>query len=338
MPRDILIVDDIKSALENFGNEVKLNLNIEPFLADDPRQALDILHYYPIKVLVTDQNMPFMTGTELVRKVKDELGLRIPCIMLTGYTDTVSVVDAVNLGFFRFIDKINVHTELTPAIRQALQRYEMDKQSDSTMEVNKLLTSKSLYLNFKKRVDLRLVRISSIAEPFIREQDWNTELIAQRNLHDIREVIISRKVSSMYEYGVNATQLHKAGFKLGKLIGELESALQNKISLFAKGKYERILEIKAKHTIETKEITDNPTAEGLILQSREYQAAPVFTRINCVLQVECNCCEIPKSFDMSIDLPTNKFALRQVEHYDKGQTKIVYTGFSTGSIELESKI
>ena len=105
MPQDILIVDDVKSYLDNLGLAVKLNLRIEPFLAEDPKQALEILRLYPIKVLVTDQIMPNMTGTQLVKKMQKELNLSIPCILLTGYSDRVDVAEAVNLGFFRFIHK-----------------------------------------------------------------------------------------------------------------------------------------------------------------------------------------------------------------------------------------
>lgn len=332
MARDVLIVDDIKSALENFGIEVSLNLGIEPFLTDNPQQALDILRYYHIKVLVTDQEMPNMTGTELVRKVKKELGLKIPCILLTGYVDKVSVVDAVNLGFFRFIDKLNTHAELTQAIRQAIQQYEMDILPKYTIYIDKLLTKKKSFFKINPNTSLRLMRVSSIIDPFVRDDDWKTELIAQRGLCGKREISICRRTSATYECGIDTQLLYKTGFKLGDIISSLESSLEGKIILTAKGKYEHEIEIKSNDTIEVKEITDNPTQEGLILQSREYQMAPVYTRINCLFRIDCNCCNIPKNFDLSVDLPTNRIALRQVEHFDKGQTKKLYTGFVIGSI------
>jgi len=67
--------------------------------------------------------------------------------------------------------------------------------------------------------------------------------------------------------------------------------------------------------------------EGTVLQSREYQSAPVFTRVNCLVEVDCSYCKTPQRFAVSIDLPTNSLALRQVENYDKGQPKTVYTAF-----------
>ncbi|KAB2944358.1 MAG: response regulator receiver [Candidatus Methanoperedens nitroreducens] len=332
MSRDILIVDDIRSTLENLGNEVRLNLAIEPFLADDPYQAFDILRYYPIKVLVTDQEMPGMTGTELVRKVKDDLGLKIPCIMLTGFADKVSASDVVNLGFFRFIDKDNARAELTQSIRQALRHYEMSALHESLIEVNKPLISKKSFLKFKNQVSLKLLRVSSIVNPFIREKDWHTELIAQRNIHGVHRVSVRHKANLSIEYGVNSEILLSVGLNLKKLFGGLESILENKISLEAKIKNEYEIEIQAENTLEVKEITDEPTNEGMILQSREYQSAPVYTRINCVFQIECSCCRIPRTFDISLDVPTNTIALRQVEHFDKGPSKKIYTGFFTGTI------
>src|SRR5439155_571261 len=107
------------------GLKIRLDLELESYTASSGEEALSVLSYYPIKVLVTDQNMPGMTGTQLVWKVKDELGLRIHCIMLTGQSTAVDVQEAVNLGFSRFIKKSDAHSELPRAIRQAIELFDM---------------------------------------------------------------------------------------------------------------------------------------------------------------------------------------------------------------------
>jgi DNA-binding NarL/FixJ family response regulator len=332
MPRDVLIVDDDRSALNNYGNEVRLNLMIEPFLSDDPNQAFDILRDYPIKVLVTDQVMPDMTGTELIKKIKEKLNLQIPCIMLTGYSDSVSVAEAVNLGVFRFIDKVNAHAELTQAIRQAIQRYEMDSLYNYVIDLDILLVKKKPLFIARPQVTLRLIRVTSIIDPFVREADWQTDLVAQRGVSGKHEITVKRHVASHCEYGVQAEIVERSGFEIGKAIAELKASIEGKTALSTKVKYEKELTIEAKHTLEVKEITDQLTQEGLILQSREYQSAPVFSKINCILHLECSCCQITHKFDVSINLPTNSVALRQIEHYNKGPPKTIYTGFFSGNV------
>ncbi len=333
MAKDILIVDDIKSSLSNYGNDVRLNLGIEPFLADNPHKALDILKYYPIKVLVTDQEMPEMLGTELIKKVKNELGLQIPCIMLTGHTDKVSVTDAVNLGFFRFIDKKNVHHELVPAIKSAIQQRDYEMLKDSTVAVNKTIFEKKKFLARKNHSTVKLVRISSIIETFVDENDWKTEHVAERNISQQVEKTLTKKVKTIRESGIESSLCSKLNVKSSSLIQSLNSTLEGKVSVNSKVIEEEEITYSVKHTIDIKEITDTKSTEGLVLASREYQSAPVYKKLNFIIEVDCSFCNIKKQFDLSLDVLTNRIALRHKEHYNTGQPNIVYTGFRNFDFE-----
>ena len=334
MAKDILIVDDIKTSLSNYARDVRLNLGIEPFEADNPLKALDILRFYPIKVLVTDQEMPEMLGTELIKRAKQELGLNIPCIMLTGHTDKVSVVDAVNLGFFRFIDKQNVRNELTPAIRSAIQQYDFEMQKDSTLLVNEIIFEKKKNLFRRDNNKIKLVRISSVINTFVYEGDWKTEYVASRNVSQQKEINFRKKVKTIRESGIETSLYNKLNLK-PTLLASLSSTLEGKIAINSKFSEEEELEYFVKHIIEVKEITDTKTPEGLILASREYQFAPVYNRINLILEADCTFCNIKKQFDLSLDVLTDRVALRQIEHFDKGQPSVIYTGFLNYEVESE---
>ncbi|HEX8598895.1 MAG TPA: response regulator [Chloroflexia bacterium] len=333
MARDVLIVDDDRTALSNFGNDVSLNLNIEPFLASDPEQALQILRDFPIKVLVTDQRMePSMSGIELARKTKDELGLDIPIIMLSGKADRASVIDAMNMGFFQYVDKDSASSQLVPSIRQAIQKYENDVRSRSVVQLDRVLARRR-WLNIAgPQVTLRLVRISSIVDPVVHDTEWQTVMVAQRGMEVTREVTITRSSSVTYESSSAQEVLTKAGLKVGKLVGEVEAALEGKIQQELKLSKLHAVTVEVKHTITAKDITDPPTVSGSTLQSRNYQHAPVYTRVNCVLQLDCTCCDVPRKFDVSLDLPTSRIALRQVQYYDRGQPLTIHTGIIPGNL------
>ena len=330
MPQDVLIVDDVKSYLDNVGNEVRLNIGIEPFLTDDPSQALAILRDYQIKVLVTDQMMPSMSGTELVKKMKKELNLKIPCILLTGYADKVDIAEAVNLGFFRFIDKDRAHNELPEAIRLGIQTYNDEVLSKSGFPIDIPLYKQKDWVNIRPQLIMKVIRIASVVDPFIHESDWKTDQIAMRGISTKVDVSYTRKIDSSFEYATQSEIATRLPLNLSSLLPLLKLSLESKFTSSAKVSFEAEVTLEAKYSVDVKEIDDRPTQEGTILQSREYQSAPVFSKVNCIAEITCSYCQIPHRPSISIYLPTNTFALRQIERYDRGQPKIVYTGFIQG--------
>ena len=333
MARDILIVEDVKESLDTFGELVKLHLGIEPFLTqENPEQALEILKLYPIKVLITNQIMPNMYGPELVKKIKNDLHLKIPCILLTGFIGTIDASEAVNLDFFRLIDKGDAAADLIPTIQSALIKYDINAQANSFLELNELIFRKKDLIAFNNEIKVYLIRISSIHDKIKSENDWSTEYIAQRNVKTEHEIIIKRTVSSSIESGYNTEQIMDIGSNILSLIGLLTAKVQSRVSLSIKELYENKIEIQAKYKIEINDLTDAPLEDGSILVSREYQTAPVFTRINLFLKTECSCCNISRNFNLSIDLPSDIIALRQIEHFQNGKKRIIQTESLKGSI------
>lgn len=83
--RDILIVDDV-AVLRNI---MKMQLQRMGFSkiheATDGREALKILHDRKIDLVISDWNMPVMSGFELLRKIRaSELLKDTPFIMVTA--------------------------------------------------------------------------------------------------------------------------------------------------------------------------------------------------------------------------------------------------------------
>jgi response regulator RpfG family c-di-GMP phosphodiesterase len=118
----LLCVDDEKNIL----NALKRLLRKEKFrllTGNSGQEGLDILAENEVHVVLSDQRMPGMNGTEFLKEVK-ALYPDILRIILTGYTDVDSISEAINEGhIYKFFLKPWNDQNLKLEIRQAMEQY-----------------------------------------------------------------------------------------------------------------------------------------------------------------------------------------------------------------------
>ena len=113
----ILLVDDEERILRSLSMLLRTQYQI--FATSDGHEALRILRQEKIHVIISDQRMPIMSGTELLRQARDIAPDTIR-ILLTGYSDADAALDALNDGeIFRYINKPWGPKELRETIAQA---------------------------------------------------------------------------------------------------------------------------------------------------------------------------------------------------------------------------
>ncbi len=117
----ILFVDD-EQALADIGRELLESLGYEVRSETDPRRALEFIRAVPgaFDLLVTDQNMPGLTGSDLA---KAALAVRpdLPVLMLTGFSETMSKETARAIGIRDLLLKPILRRDLAAAIEAALR-------------------------------------------------------------------------------------------------------------------------------------------------------------------------------------------------------------------------
>jgi diguanylate cyclase (GGDEF)-like protein len=91
--------DTRKSLTELFQNKVN-----KLYVAKDGDEALEIFKQHTIHFIISDYRMPNMNGTELCAKVK-ELNFHTCFVLLTAYNDTGLLIDAIDSGVDKFIQK-----------------------------------------------------------------------------------------------------------------------------------------------------------------------------------------------------------------------------------------
>lgn len=72
-------------------------------------------------LVVTDQAMPKMVGTELVSLIHN-LRKDIPVILCTGYQDPLSHEKAMQIGITEIVSKPLIKSEFAAAVRRTLDR------------------------------------------------------------------------------------------------------------------------------------------------------------------------------------------------------------------------
>jgi signal transduction histidine kinase len=121
----ILYVDDEVTNLQ--GMRYLLDDRFTLLTTADPTEALKILGAEQIAVLLTDQRMPVMTGTELCAKAR-ELKPDTVRILITAYADLHAAIDAVNRGQIRrYLSKPHSEEELVEALRTAIDFFHLQR-------------------------------------------------------------------------------------------------------------------------------------------------------------------------------------------------------------------
>src|SRR5260370_12978454 len=91
----ILVVDDEGSNLRALERLFRKDHDV--LTAQSGVEALALLEKHDVALLITDQRMPGMTGIELLQKTVS-LRPHMVRILLTGYTDMSTLIEAVNFG------------------------------------------------------------------------------------------------------------------------------------------------------------------------------------------------------------------------------------------------
>ncbi len=90
-------------------------------LAEDGKQAVDILKQEMPDLIVADIMMPYVTGLQLINFVRRDLGSSIPIIIISALDDDETVLEAFRLGANDFIAKPFKPNELILRIKRIQQ-------------------------------------------------------------------------------------------------------------------------------------------------------------------------------------------------------------------------
>ena len=99
----ILIVDDEVALRETLGRILEDD-GYGVMSAANGEQALEILRDHSVDLILADMRMPGMSGLDLLKKIR-EIHSTLGVIILTGYGEIESYIEAMHFGALEYVSK-----------------------------------------------------------------------------------------------------------------------------------------------------------------------------------------------------------------------------------------
>ena len=230
----VLLVDDNEAFLELFLSLPDANsLDIVPLIS--AKKAVEAMNEEPVDLIISDVQMPDMTGIELFGRVQD-MYPDIPVILITAFGSTEDAIQAVKRGAFHYFEKpINDKLDLLWAtIREALAKREMLKELTSlrkerSLQVKVTVTIIGQSVGIKKVVrSIEEVADLPVTVLIFGETGTGKELVARaiHNISDRRDKPFFAVNCNEFAAGVLESEL------FGHEKGAFTGAVERKIGLF----------------------------------------------------------------------------------------------------------
>jgi two-component system C4-dicarboxylate transport response regulator DctD len=117
----VLVVDDDPLTCA-FLTQFLESQAFEVISTRDAGEALGQVRSDAPEVVILDLRLPGLGGMEALRELK-EIAPQVPIIILTGYGDVSSAVEAMRRGAYDFLTKPIQSEKIVGVVRRALERY-----------------------------------------------------------------------------------------------------------------------------------------------------------------------------------------------------------------------
>jgi signal transduction histidine kinase len=124
----VVALDDEPKILDSL-RRIFLLEDIEIFCTGDPARAHEAIASGSVKVVISDQRMPAVSGVVFLTGIKNSFPL-VQRILLTGYADMQAAQDAVNsAGVYRFLSKPWNDHDLVLTVKEAIRHYDLQAEN-----------------------------------------------------------------------------------------------------------------------------------------------------------------------------------------------------------------
>ncbi len=242
---DVLVVEDSSTQAQQLKYLLEKHHYIV-VIANNGKNALELLETVVPKIIITDICMPEMDGYEFCRKVKEqEKYLAIPIILLTSLSNPEDVLEGLECGADNFITKPYSEEYLLSHVEQIIASRKLQQSERVRIGVEIMFAGKRRFITADQQQMLTLL-ISTYEAAVIRNAELlniqeelqtineNLESIVEERTADLKKnelkyLDLYNNAPAMFmsvEYltgrviECNDTLLRKTGFKRKEVIGQ----------------------------------------------------------------------------------------------------------------------
>lgn len=173
----LLLIEDNRSLCDMLRMQLEDQFNVD--VAYDGVEGLKKVHLNNPDIVITDQMMPTMSGTELLAEIRNDFQIsHIPVIMLTAKDDDDFRVEAIHQGVNAYITKPFHKKYLVARIEQLLNEQRLFRERLRNRE-HVLSENGGSYDDFLIQKDLEFIgHVTQLIEENMDNCDFNIDAIA----------------------------------------------------------------------------------------------------------------------------------------------------------------
>lgn len=314
---EIIVIDDVPDAANDFAAliEAQTGLKVQPFI--NYQELLDFISQVHVKIVILDQVMPEIRGTELYEKIK-KIDSRIKAIMLTGEATKDEVAKAVNNGFSLYLSKGDISL-LPHKVLEIYTQYELSVSKDlQNKSVTKLMP-------FWKRIfsPYSLVsctpygplKVSDEGETILdiyegEEKEWSSSITIEN------KVSIEEKSEQKLE-----TELSVSAEWIRNLASIINANISTQFSKhFSYSTQQNSTQRK------TYKIPQHTNEDGKSVYRRVIEQFPIFQYYHVVIKKVCHWCKQTKYISIIVSKQTNRIKTQQTDYMSDSSKNIIDLG------------
>lgn len=141
-PITVLVVDDEPGNLSSL-ERIFAREGMRVLTAENAKRALELVRQHRVQVVLTDLMMPGVSGTELLKAVK-ELSADTEVVLMTAYGTVENAVQAMREGAYDFVEKPLKRMNIVKSVRKAAERHSLIAENRSLRKELQLLTNREI--------------------------------------------------------------------------------------------------------------------------------------------------------------------------------------------------
>lgn len=264
MEKRILFVDDDSNILDGYRRQLRKQFDIET--AEGGEKGLDIVkNSGPFAVIVSDLKMPGMDGNQFLAHVK-EIAPETTRILLTGYADLRSAIEAINNGsIFRLLTKPCDKIDLIQTLENGIEEYLKNVRSKSGNVALDNLARKKVLIVDDNPVTVRLLQ-KSLKD--VEGIEISTAEDGRKAINLLNRDHFDLLVCDIFMPHINGLQLlnyvnkHIQGIRVIVLTGEGSASMEEKIkSIGSYQFYEKPLDMNVFKDSVLRELRSSSTSQ-----------------------------------------------------------------------------